>query len=79
MQLFAKIKKSSKYFYQNRDAENDPRYGLPFKVTINPEYRRGANADYDDYCVKGGPGGQYCLSDLNLFMQRSDGVFFRIN
>lgn len=61
-QLFAEIKKSSKYFHQNDCAKNEPARwgGFPFKVFIDP--RCG------DYCVQGGPGGQYRLDDVNIFV-----------
>ena len=64
-QLFAKIKKSSKYFHQNAFAKNEPGSwgGFPFKVFIDP--RCG------DYCVQGGPGGQYRLTDVNIFIVES--------
>jgi hypothetical protein len=36
-QLYAKIKKSSKYYYQNDWAKAEPnRWGWPFKVEIVP-------------------------------------------
>lgn len=79
-QLYAKIKRSSKYFVQNDWAENDPFYGLPFAVEIDPEclHPVSKSAVHDDYCVKGGPGGQYQLRDVNLFMRRGDGAMVRI-
>ena len=43
-QLFAKIKRSSKYYNQNE------------------------LATYGEYCIQGGPGGQYRLADVNLFV-----------
>jgi hypothetical protein len=52
-QLYAKIKKSSKY-----DGQGD---GKPFPVTIDG---RG----YDDYLIQGGPGGCYRLGDVNLYV-----------
>lgn len=69
MQLYAKIKKSSKYFNQNRLAEMHGEF--PFPVTIDPDkcYDRAG----DDYPVQGGPGGQYRFADVNLFIKRSDG------
>lgn len=68
-QLYAKIKRSSKYFCQNQSAI-DNGYGLPFKVTVHvmpPEA----------YCVSGGPGGSYRLRDVNLFVME-DGKQVRI-
>ena len=57
-QLYAKIKKSSKYFYQNEWAKRDG-YGLPFEVEIE-------NTS-DKYCVHGA-GNQFYVSDLNFFV-----------
>lgn len=81
MQLYARIKRSSKYCDQNAWAENDPAMGLPFPVAINPDDLHPVSKSnaHDDYCVKGGPGGQYRLRDVNLFMRRSDGVMVRIS
>lgn len=71
-QLYAKIKRSSKYYYQNDWAKKDPASwgGFPFKVTVV--------AAYPDYQVQGGPGGQYRLSDVNLFVIE-DGHELRIS
>lgn len=52
-QLYAKIKRSSKYYSQGD--------GAPFEVLIVP-------GDPCGYVVMGGPGGQYRLSDVNLFV-----------
>ena len=52
-QLYAKIKRSSKYFGQGD--------GTPFEVLIDG---RG----YDDYLVQGGSGGCYRLVDVNLYV-----------
>ena len=60
-QLFAKIKKSSKYHGQGD--------GSAFKVIISAG---------DGYCVRGGPGERYRLSDVDLFVM--DGaVLVKIN
>ncbi len=60
-QLYAKIKKSSKYYNQNSWAQAEPeRWGWPFRVHII--------AAPGDYCVQGGPGGQYRLADVNLYV-----------
>lgn len=71
-QLYAKIKKSSKYFSQNWSAEQDPERwgGFPFEVFIEASGR--------GYCVQGGPGGQYRLEDVNLFVKDEDGHELRI-
>lgn len=55
--LYARIKRSSKYYGQtNKDAL--------FKVFIDPnEY---------DYVVQGGPGGRYRLSDVSLYVVDGD-------
>jgi hypothetical protein len=61
-QLYAKIKRTSKYSHQNDWAKAEPSRwgGFPFKVTVI--------ATQDEYCVQGGPGGQYRLADVNLFI-----------
>lgn len=61
-QLYAKIKPTSKYFLQNdwAMAEAARWGGFPFMVRIDPAY--------GEYCVQGGPGGQYRLEDVNLFV-----------
>lgn len=61
-QLFAKIKEDSKYFGQGD--------GGLFPVRV--EAHRG------DWCVQGGPGGQYWLSDVNLFVV-DDGIEIKIS
>ena len=53
-QLYAKIKRSSKYFGQGD--------GTPFEMFID-------GSGYDDYLVLGGPGGCYSLRDVNLFVR----------
>ena len=52
-QLFAKVKKSSEYAHQRTGNE-------PFPVRLMPAF--GA------YLVQGGPGGQYRLSDVDLYV-----------
>ena len=51
-QLFARIKKSSQYAHQSDKL-------FPVRV---------GSAPYDDYFVKGGPGGVYRLSDVNFYV-----------
>jgi hypothetical protein len=68
-QLYAKIKRSSKYEYQNKVAQENG-YGLPFEVDID--------SDKGGYVVKGGPGGQYQLADVQLFVKCDDGTDLRI-
>lgn len=53
-QLFAKIKKSSKYYGQGEKGELFPVY-----VVHGPAL---------EYVVKGGEGGQYRLIDVNLYI-----------
>ena len=61
---FAKIRKGSKYEGQNAWAKLRPRqYGLPFPVQLTEE------GPLDQYCVKGGPGGQYRPEDLDLYVE----------
>jgi hypothetical protein len=59
-QLFAEIKKSSKYAHQADWCRNGT-YGYPFRVVVEAD---GAG----DYIVHGGPGGRYRLSDVNLYV-----------
>lgn len=61
-QLHAKIKRTSKYFGQSAP-------GALFSVFLDPAC--------GDYCVQGGPGGQYRLADVNLFVIE-DGQELRI-
>lgn len=62
---FAKIRKTSKYAGQNAIAKARAReYGLPFPVRLTEE------GPLDQYCVKGGPGGQYRPEDLELYTER---------
>jgi hypothetical protein len=69
-QIYAKIKRSSKYFNQNKSAQEDPDfYGWPFRVRIDPHA--------GEYLVQGGPGGCYRLNDVNLFIVE-DGKELRI-
>jgi hypothetical protein len=63
-QLYAQIKRSSKY------------YGQTVAKALFPVYveaRRG------EYVVQGGPGGQYRLADVNLFVAGEDGETQRIS
>jgi hypothetical protein len=59
-QLFAEIKKSSKYAHQVDWCRNGP-CGYPFRVRIEVD-------SLDDFIVKGGVGGRYRLSDVNLYL-----------
>lgn len=61
-QLYAKIKRASKYYGQGR------KEGL-FEIAIVPSC--------GEYCVQGGPGGQYTLRDVNLYVCE-DGKELRI-
>lgn len=61
--IYARIRKSSKYYWQKRKAVEQGEY--PFRVTILENYG-------DEYVVKGGIGGQYRLSDVDLFVVRDD-------
>ena len=63
-QLYAKIKRSSKYYKQNFYAVRDGEYPFPIKITPPTEL--------DDYIIKGGPGGQYRLEDVDLFVTVDD-------
>lgn len=59
VQLFAKIKKSSKYFSQNEYAKSHKEMGFPFPVTITNQH----------YMYLGGPGDRYRKEDLNIFVK----------
>lgn len=67
-QLYAEIKKNSKYAHQ-ADWCRTQGYGYPFKVRIA--------FDKDGYSVKGGVGGQYRLEDVNLYVLE-DGKKIRV-
>lgn len=60
--IYAKIMKNSKYYLQNQYAKPDGEFPLPVKIQGFGE----------EYCVKGSPGGQYRLSDVNLFIIDKD-------
>lgn len=60
-QLAASIKKTSKYFGQGKEGER-------FPVSIQVWDSRYA----DLYVVRGGPGGQYRLADVDLFAMVGD-------
>ena len=55
-QLYAKIKKSSKYAHQASMAIRNGDYPFPVEIVHAT----------DGYVVKGGPGGQYRLKDVSL-------------
>ena len=63
-QLYAKIKRSSKYYGQAAP-------GARFKVFVEA-------GNPSAYLVQGGPGGQYRLADVNLFIVQ-DGREVRIS
>lgn len=70
--LYAKIKDSSKYFYQNEIAQRSPeRFGWPFAIVIAP--------GDSDHVVNGGPGGRYRLSDVHIFVVTEDGQEVQIS
>ncbi len=68
-QIYAEIKKSSKYAHQAEWCRSNG-YGYPFKVRI-------IGSDCGGYCVIGGAGGQYRLADVNLYVIE-DGKKIRI-
>lgn len=71
-QIYAKIRAESKYVHQNESAEREPdRWGWPFRVRI-------VGGPLWGYLVKGGPGGQYRLDDVDLFVIE-DGVEVKIS
>lgn len=59
-QLYAKIKRSSKYSYQNQWAKEQGQF--PFPVEIARDFPDGTG-----YVIRGGPGGQYTVRDVNLY------------
>ena len=63
-QLYAKIKRTSKYYGQGER-------GALFPVYVEAGWAEG-------YVVQGGPGGQYRLKDVNLFIM-DDGREMRIS
>jgi hypothetical protein len=63
-QIYAKIKRSSKYYGQT-----DPGEIFPVRIATQ----------FGDYAVQGGPGSQYRLSDVNLFIVDVDGEASRIS
>lgn len=70
-QLFAEIRKSSKYAHQADMCRSRP-CGYPFRVTLS------ANDADDGFIVKGGVGGRYRLEDVRLYMLE-DGRKVRIH
>lgn len=63
-QLHAKIKRTSRYYGQGAP-------GALFKVFID--------VHQGDYVVQGGPGGQYRLADVNLYVKGDDGRELKIS
>ena len=66
-QLYAKIKKSSKYYGQNDWAKEKGTFPFPVEIYGYPE----------GYCVKGNDN-QYRLRDVNLFVIE-DGVEIKLS
>lgn len=72
-QLYARIKRTSHYAHQNDHRD----FGSHFPIAIGLSDHEW---DKDQYIVKGGVGGQYKLSDVNLFViNPHNGKFIRIN
>lgn len=69
-QLYAEIKKSSKYAHQAVQAQ---RQGMPYPFQVHIE------DDKDGYVVLGGYGGFYRLEDVDLFVIDGLGRKVRIN
>lgn len=69
-QLFATIKKTSKYYSQNTFSTGG--HPVPFPVFVDADWQ------FDKYCVKGGPGGQYWLSDVCLYVRAVGGQFLKV-
>lgn len=66
-QLYAKIKRSSKYYGQGKE-------GALFEVFVESS----PSSSPEVYVVQGGPGGQYRLKDVNLYVVE-DGRAMRIS
>lgn len=66
-QLYAEIKKSSKYAHQASWQKERGPYPFPVRVIAD-----------GDYVVKGGIGGQYRLVDVNLYVIDEHGRKVRI-
>jgi len=60
-QFLAEIKKTSKYAYQINWMRSSTVHTYPFRCAIDSD-------DGGEYVVKGGVGGQYRLSDVNLYV-----------
>lgn len=58
-ELYAKIKKSSKYYWSQHDPEN-------------PYFAVSITDDCEGYNVIGGAGGQYRLADVSLYAKVDD-------
>lgn len=67
--LFAKIKKSSKYYGQGLNKKGK---ACVFPVQIRQPQSRA------DWPVKGGVGGQYRLTDVMLYWRDNNGHFVKI-
>jgi hypothetical protein len=67
-QLYAEIKKSSRYAHQAN--YHKARGDYPFQVHID--------SDKEGYVVKGGVGGRYRLIDVNLYVFDDQGSKVRI-
>lgn len=63
-QLYMQIKRTSKYANQQSK-----------KNTVYPVAIESGNGEY---MVQGGPGGQYRMSDVNIFVKLDDGKFQKI-
>lgn len=64
-QLYAKIKRNSQYYGQGKE-------GALFEVFVE------SSSSPEAYVVQGGPGGQYRLKDVNLYIVE-DGRAMRIS
>lgn len=70
-QLYAKIKRSSEYYSQNESAKESGEFPFPVRIGFDGPDGKG-------YVIKGGPGGQYHVSDVHLFAYVEDGNGTRI-
>ena len=69
-QLYAMIKKNTKYYSQRTYHTDNKGKPIPFDIEIDEKETNG-------YAAKGGVGGQYPIKDLNFYV-KVNGKFTRI-
>lgn len=68
-QLYARIKKTSKYYGQNGLEKQN----IPFPVEV------GGRDAFAQHIVVGGPGGSYRLADVRFYVKRINGELIAIS